>query len=163
MSPDVFRPDKGGEPLEAERLCLLALAVSVPFIRRAVAKCLSAWDLDDLVLPCTQVVTELAANSVAAADAERTSKPHGRASGTFTVHLSRTSTHLLIEVGDASSEPPKPRTAAEQDENGRGLILIEALADCWGWYPGDPEGKVVYAAWNLPGVPTAARPTEARQ
>ncbi|WP_106398928.1 ATP-binding protein [Actinocorallia populi] len=163
MSSDLFRPGKGGEPLETERLCLLALAVSVPFVRRTVAKCLSAWGLDDLVLPCTQVVTELAANSVAAADAERTSKPHERATGTFTVHLSRTSTHLLIEVGDASSALPKPRTATEQDENGRGLVLIEALADRWGWYPNDLEGKVVYAAWNLPGIPTAARPAEARQ
>ncbi|GAA0956225.1 ATP-binding protein [Actinocorallia libanotica] len=162
MSPSVFCPDQDGEPLEAETLCLPAVAASVPFARRMVARCLSAWDLDDLLFPCTQVVAELAANSVAEADAERTPKPQDRGSKTFTVHLARTFSHLFVKVGDASPDPPKPRDATEQDENGRGLVLVEALADHWGWHLDGPEGKVVYAAWILPGTSATARPVEVR-
>ncbi len=158
MSPDAFHLDEDGELLEAESLRLPAVAASVPLARHTVADRLSTWDLDDLVFPCTQVVTELAANSVA--ETERTSEPRGHASETFTVQLLRTSTYLLVKVGDISSQPPKPRTATEQDTNGRGLALVEVLADHWGWHPATPTGKVVYAAWKLPASPVAAPMTE---
>lgn len=49
-----------------------------------------------------------------------------------------------IEVGDASNWPPTPRPATTDEPGGRGLILVEALADKWGVSP-TTEGKTVWA------------------
>jgi anti-sigma regulatory factor (Ser/Thr protein kinase) len=130
MPTNVLHPDGSGEPIQVESLRLPALASSVPCARRMASRCLSAWGLDDFVFPCTQVVTELAANAVTAT--EHTSRPADR--GTFTLRLSLTATHLFACVSDASPEPPRPRTATEQDENGRGLALVQCRLDkglCW--------------------------------
>ncbi|MFE0701966.1 ATP-binding protein [Streptomyces sp. NPDC058872] len=40
---------------------------------------------------------------------------------------------VRVEVADASDRPPRPRHAAGSDTNGRGLELVDGLADRWGW------------------------------
>ena len=81
----------------------------------------------------TVVVSELVTNAVI------------HANTTVTVGL-----HLLpgggarIEVGDASSWPPTPRTPTTDQPGGRGLILVGALAKGWGVSP-NAEGKTVWA------------------
>ncbi|MFJ4873851.1 ATP-binding protein [Streptomyces sp. NPDC088745] len=40
---------------------------------------------------------------------------------------------VRVEVADASSCPPRPRRAEGDDTNGRGLELVDGLADRWGW------------------------------
>lgn len=40
---------------------------------------------------------------------------------------------VRVEVADASAVPPRPRCAAGDDTNGRGLELVDGLADRWGW------------------------------
>ncbi|GAA2270127.1 hypothetical protein GCM10010430_64760 [Kitasatospora cystarginea] len=58
---------------------------------------------------------------------------------------------LRVEVSDASSEMPKPRQAAPDDESGRGLALVAALADAWGAHPRDCGiGKTVWFELGLP-------------
>lgn len=53
---------------------------------------------------------------------------------------------LMVLAADQSDDPPAPRATLTDDaESGRGLQLIAALADCWGWRPGATGGKVVYA------------------
>ncbi|MFI0779803.1 ATP-binding protein [Streptomyces sp. NPDC021212] len=42
---------------------------------------------------------------------------------------------LRVEVSDASEAMPQPRTATAEDESGRGLALIAALADAWDAHP----------------------------
>ena len=42
---------------------------------------------------------------------------------------------LRVEVHDASDALPRPRTACADDESGRGLALVDALADAWGAEP----------------------------
>ncbi|ASY34304.1 MULTISPECIES: ATP-binding protein [unclassified Streptomyces] len=42
---------------------------------------------------------------------------------------------VRVEVCDESTRAPQPRHAAEADTNGRGLELVECLADRWGWSP----------------------------
>ncbi|MEV7781360.1 ATP-binding protein [Kitasatospora sp. NPDC088351] len=39
---------------------------------------------------------------------------------------------LRVEVTDANEDLPQPREAALDDEAGRGLHLVDALADSWG-------------------------------
>ncbi|MFC8951211.1 ATP-binding protein [Streptomyces sp. NPDC057101] len=44
---------------------------------------------------------------------------------------------VRVEVADTSDRPPRPRHAEGEDTNGRGLELVDGLADRWGW---EPEG-----------------------
>ncbi|MGP3927076.1 ATP-binding protein [Streptomyces sp. 8N616] len=58
---------------------------------------------------------------------------------------------LRIEVSDASDQLPQPRQAAPDDESGRGLALVAALADEWGARPRTRGiGKTVWFALKLP-------------
>ena len=45
---------------------------------------------------------------------------------------------LRIGAWDADPEPPEPPRPLDQDaelEDGRGLALVRACADLWGWHP----------------------------
>lgn len=55
----------------------------------------------------------------------------------------------LLEVADADGSSPVPRPAGAADEDGRGLALIGALADAWGWHPRTHGGKTVWASLAL--------------
>jgi anti-sigma regulatory factor (Ser/Thr protein kinase) len=92
-----------------------------------------------------QIVAELAANAVT----------HGRVRGRDfelrLVHLDHEADALLrIEVSDARGEhrPPGPGTLPEpgpDEATGRGLLLVEALADRWSVRDREPGGKTVRA------------------
>ncbi|MGP3984306.1 ATP-binding protein [Streptomyces sp. KR80] len=40
---------------------------------------------------------------------------------------------VRVEVADRSLRPPMPRHAQGEETNGRGLELVDGLADRWGW------------------------------
>ncbi|KOG23150.1 MULTISPECIES: ATP-binding protein [Streptomyces] len=50
---------------------------------------------------------------------------------------------VRVEVADASDRPPRPRHADGDDTNGRGLELVDGLADRWGWQP-EGAGKSIW-------------------
>ncbi|KQX10583.1 hypothetical protein ASC82_23235 [Streptomyces sp. Root431] len=50
---------------------------------------------------------------------------------------------VRVEVADASDRPPQPRHAEGDDTNGRGLELVDGLADRWGWQP-EGAGKSIW-------------------
>jgi hypothetical protein len=51
---------------------------------------------------------------------------------------------VRIEVHDSSLVPlPPARTGEDDDESGRGLTVVAALAQAWGWQP-ERAGKVVW-------------------
>ncbi|QKW08308.1 ATP-binding protein [Streptomyces sp. NA04227] len=56
---------------------------------------------------------------------------------------------LRLEVSDASDEKPLPREAGPEEESGRGLALVTALADSWGVAPRLGVGKTVWACLLL--------------
>jgi anti-sigma regulatory factor (Ser/Thr protein kinase) len=62
---------------------------------------------------------------------------------TVTVAVKCSSGQLRVEVHDSSRDMPAPADAATDAENGRGLIIVSALADEWGFYP-TRRGKAVY-------------------
>ncbi|HSA52152.1 MAG TPA: ATP-binding protein [Yinghuangia sp.] len=56
---------------------------------------------------------------------------------------------LRLEVHDGASRPVSPRTPAEFDASGRGLLLLRQISDRWGSYERAPGlGKVVYAEFE---------------
>lgn len=56
-------------------------------------------------------------------------------------------TRVLVLVGDGNPAEPVPAAADLNAENGRGLLLVEAISETWGWYfPENLGGKIVWAA-----------------
>lgn len=52
-------------------------------------------------------------------------------------------TTVRVEVADASDCPPTPRHAQRDETGGRGLELVDGLADRWGWQP-EAGGKRIW-------------------
>jgi serine phosphatase RsbU (regulator of sigma subunit) len=61
----------------------------------------------------------------------------------FALRLRRGATSVWVEVFDPDLRLPRIRTAADTDEGGRGLYLVEQLATRWGSRP-TAEGKAVW-------------------
>ncbi|WP_460305374.1 ATP-binding protein [Actinocorallia aurea] len=70
---------------------------------------------------------------------------HGGATGIVRVALLRSPSGLRVEVTDEGGGVPECRTASDDDEDGRGLFLLDALARSWGHAPGfDGRGTTVW-------------------
>lgn len=98
---------------------------------------LRSWELP--LDPARHIVAELAANAAT----------HGRVQGRdFDLTMYVIGVTLRIEVTDTRCErlprAQRPALGAES-ESGRGLLLVEALADRWGTAPGRPPRKTVWA------------------
>ncbi|MEV3857448.1 ATP-binding protein [Streptomyces sp. NPDC050095] len=50
---------------------------------------------------------------------------------------------VRVEVADSCARPPAPRHADRDETNGRGLELVDGLADRWGWRP-EGAGKTIW-------------------
>ncbi|AZM47120.1 ATP-binding protein [Streptomyces sp. WAC 06738] len=80
--------------------------------------------------------------------------PRGRE---FRVHVAVDVGAVRIEVHDASDALPRLLTPAETDDRGRGLQLVDALADDWGTSDRQGIGKVVWTMFKIPcGTPSSA-------
>ncbi|MFB7576368.1 ATP-binding protein [Streptomyces sp. NPDC056165] len=90
-------------------------------LRRIVRASLTHWGRPDLVETAELLLTELATNALR------------HASGSdIDVRTYLQGDHLVIEVNDGSPLCPVPRYAGPDDESGRGLFLVERLAEAWG-------------------------------
>lgn len=114
-----------------------------PVARQAVLDACTGWGLvegewvDDAAL----VVSELVGNAVR----------HG-GSG-IVLQVDQDHGALRVSVSDSSEDLPQPRDSGDYAEDGRGLMIVGALAESWGVEP-RPSGKVVWA--NLRPCPMAA-------
>ncbi|MEU8672915.1 ATP-binding protein [Streptomyces anulatus] len=120
---------------------------SVSTARRWAAPLLPADVRDPVVL----VVSELVTNAVAADEAAGAADdievelvvdpPHG---------------HVVLAVTDASDRPlpPSPAHVPGEEDGGRGLLLLDVLADAHGWAPRPcGAGKCVWALFRCAPVP----------
>ncbi|MER6615191.1 ATP-binding protein [Streptomyces xantholiticus] len=105
---------------------------------------LTRWGIESE--PAVQVVAELAANAAL----------HGRVPGRdFRLDLAvlEDGKRLRIEVTDTRGEHlvsrPEPVGLDHASESGRGLLIVEALADRWGVTPGPVPRKTVWADLGL--------------
>jgi anti-sigma regulatory factor (Ser/Thr protein kinase) len=121
-----------------------ALDGAVPSARLHTRHVLREWGLasrDDGEL----VVSELVTNGVQASRA--------MTHAAIRLWLASDQVQVVICVWDASPQPPVPMDPAEDAEHGRGLLLVEAVSQQWGWFPTEPgspwanghHGKVVWA------------------
>jgi len=129
------RADSAVWPLTSTTI-LGAWSSAVPRARAWVAEVLCEFDMSWLTGSAKLVAGELVTNAVKA------SWIHHHA--TVTVWLWANGRDLLIEVWDGSPEPPAP-VAEPHGEGGRGLAIVAALSESWGYYPDCRNGKVVWA------------------
>jgi serine phosphatase RsbU (regulator of sigma subunit) len=143
----------GMEPGQAELACLLVSEVVTNAVLHASVTPSPGRDLDlemgPLILPAAvgapagpglagPVTAGLPGPSSAVAPA-----PPESPSREFALRLRRGANSVWVEVFDPDLRLPRIRTAAETDEGGRGLYLVEQLATRWGSRP-TPEGKAVW-------------------
>ena len=87
------------------------------------------------------VVSELIGNSLRHAQA--------RADGTLLVSWQVADEEIVVEVSDGGTGEPVMQVAGADAANGRGLVVIDALARRWGTRY-DGTGTTVWAALRLP-------------
>ncbi|MFE1882932.1 ATP-binding protein [Streptomyces diastatochromogenes] len=129
---------------------LPALPAAVGTARRVLRDLLTAWGIaeparDDAVL----VASELVTNALVHAAGER-----------IVCRVRSTADRVRLEVEDQNrgSARPVPRRSGPDDQNGRGLFLVDALSVDWGvTLAPDRPARVVWA--DLPTAPEPPAPT----
>ncbi|GAA3503089.1 hypothetical protein GCM10019016_101990 [Streptomyces prasinosporus] len=121
--------------------------------RRFAVRSLEGWGhppASDVSCTLALVVGELAANAVC----------HGRVPGRdfgLRLVLDETAGLVRAEVADAAADKRPPLATPvvpPEGESGRGLLLVDVLAERWGWEPREPVGKTVWAECALGGPGT---------
>ncbi|MEV6393595.1 ATP-binding protein [Streptomyces sp. NPDC051907] len=114
--------------------------------RKLVRDALGAWHLDNLVDVAALIISELVANAVRHTPCRSIRLIVGRPSAT------------RVRVGVVDRKPshlPVLGQAGEDDESGRGLLLIDGIADRWGYDLRGPVrrpwGKEVWVELRIEG------------
>jgi len=128
----------GDWPLQ-DYLELGALPGAVPCARLHAHHLLWEWGLAALSENTEILVSELVTNAVRASLSLQRAFP-------VRLWLLSDSERVLILVWDAHPRLPVRMDISEDAENGRGLLLVEALSDQWGSYATHQKGgKAVWA------------------
>ena len=92
------------------------------------------------------LISELVTNAIRfSGDPARTFRCSERAdAGLISMSLRHFTGGLLIEVWDTDDSPPVLCDVDPDAENGRGLMLVDALAEEWSYFYPPGGGKVVY-------------------
>ena len=86
---------------------------------------------DDAVLVLSELVTNAMVHAAAGC----------------TVEVRHSDDVVRLEVQDRSRQAPAMRPVGPSDVGGQGLLLVEALAEAWGWEP-TADGKGVWAVFR---------------
>ncbi|MFI8234747.1 ATP-binding protein [Streptomyces sp. NPDC085900] len=101
------------------------------------------WGLDQCIDDALTVVSELTANAMLHA---RRCDAGDEGETDVRLRLTRRPAHLVCAVTDRSDAVPvSPHAPDSFQEHGRGLFMVEALAQHWGWTRYTPSGKTVWA------------------
>jgi hypothetical protein len=128
-------PDSSAAVLATGHACsrvYLPIAESVPAARHFVVDVLRRWGNEELAADAALIISELATNALS------------HAMSPFRAVLDHRGRGLRIGVEDATDVPLERRSSGIEDVSGRGVDIIEALSERWG-YSAVPGGKVVWA------------------
>ena len=110
----------------------LPSSVSSPQLARAFLRStLETWKLDGFGDVTELLVTELVANVVT-----HVGRP-------MTLRVQRSDSTMRVEIQDPSTEVPVVRHPDAAEEHGRGVLLVDRLANAWGVEP-RADGKTVW-------------------
>ncbi|MGW1224507.1 ATP-binding protein [Streptomyces sp. NPDC002530] len=134
-------------PLHEDTLAYTPTARSVTLSRRRVARLVREWGYGARAGEAALLTGELATNALL----------HGSVrERLFQVRVAVVGDVLRIEVADPRADRlPEVREAGETDRFGRGLVIVDAIADRWGVEP-RCVGKTVFAELVLGHAADAA-------
>lgn len=101
--------------------------------RELLAEACRAWGIEGVVDRAATILTELVANAVLHAGTE------------LGLSVAVSGSHLYVAVADGSPTPPRLGGGEESTDGGSGLLVVDALAEAWGFAP-TADGKVVWAS-----------------
>jgi anti-sigma regulatory factor (Ser/Thr protein kinase) len=139
----IRKADEMPNPMRSKCLLLPALPQSAGRAREYTRGVLTTWQLQAMSDTVELLVSELVTNSLRATGLTGECGDGGTASPVY-LCLSMLADVLLIEVWDVSSRVPLKRQAADDDETGRGLMLVKALSKEWGCRMLATGGKIVW-------------------
>ena len=118
------------------------LPTAVPCARLHAVHVLHEWGLRGLAGDAEMIVSELITNAIEASALLPERLP-------VSLRLLFAGTSLNIEVWDHSPLDLEPREPDADDECGRGLTVVAALSERWGWERTGQNRKVVWAELAL--------------
>ena len=118
------------------------LPTAIPCARLHTVHILHEWGMRDLADDAALIVSELMTNA-----AEASTQLPGRPP--IALRLLASERSLVIEVWDQSPLDLEPHEAGDDDECGRGLTVVAALSERWGWERTSHHRKVVWAVCAL--------------
>lgn len=164
------------------QLALADTPNAVAWARRHTADVLCYWRVPpDVIETARLLVSEMITNAIQHTHSDEEVSLFSDLSPvrTVTLTLRLDGGRLVLLVQDNDRRPPMVKVVGEDAESGRGVFLIEALSERWGYYyPTESSGKVVWSELLLvardprfaaertdshPGPRDAGRPTEDHQ
>ncbi|MFD0369479.1 ATP-binding protein [Streptomyces sp. NPDC127114] len=144
-------------PPSISELTLAAAPNAVAWARRHTVDILQRWHFPDEGIEVARLlVSELATNAIQHARPAKTSEAaaHPVGIGTIVLMLWPTDGGIILAVSDPDPRPPAPRAGNAGATGGRGLVLIQTMANRWGYSPTQPyPGKIVWA--EVPARPSS--------
>jgi hypothetical protein len=119
-------------PEQGHRFPLPPHPIAAEQARILVRLVLTQWELPDIIDNALIVTDELVANASKIGDV-------------LHLTLSRRPGTVLIEVWDPSEACPQRRPQSTDRIDGRGLLLVEACSQDWGWHLEESGGKTIWA------------------
>ena len=152
-SPDSALRGRPRLPRVAVR-SLGADAESVRVARNFTVATLCRWDTaqrsQDVVIVVSELLTNALRHALPAVGQARLRRP-------VQLGLLQLGHCVLCAVADPGQAVPAPRTPGSEDQTGRGLSIICALSDQWGYTTPSEAGKVVWATFYSRLTRPAAR------
>jgi anti-sigma regulatory factor (Ser/Thr protein kinase) len=115
------------------------VAASVPAARRGVVGCLRTHGLTAFADDAALLTSELVSNAVL------------HACTPVAVCVGWDGSHLQVQVADDSAEAPQQQPKRPAEPGGRGLEIVAAIAQRWGFDP-EADGKVVWFELDAPAA-----------
>jgi anti-sigma regulatory factor (Ser/Thr protein kinase) len=106
---------------------------------------LASWGLAELADDAQVIVSELLANAVRHTGIRQSDGAPGAWAAALGLWLLSHSGGLMCVVTDPSDSAPALKHPGDTSESGRGLHLVHALSDHWGWTRLSESGKAVWA------------------
>jgi anti-sigma regulatory factor (Ser/Thr protein kinase) len=118
--------------------------------RRLTRTTMRGWGLAFLADSAETIVGEFVANAVThAATPEKPRKQaealRRQSAENMGLRLLRRTGEVICAVLDPSDDAPVLKDPGSVEESGRGLQMVDALSDVWGWSPVAGRGKAVWA------------------
>ncbi len=116
--------------------------------RRLTRNTLRDWGLAFLAEDAETIVGEFVANAVTHASGAVpgvVALSRRASADNLALRLLRRTGEVICAVLDPSDTAPVLKVPASIEESGRGLQMVDALSDVWGWSPVAGRGKAVWA------------------